>query len=349
MRGSDERTTLTADEDALFGDVSTLIESARMRAATAINSELVMLYWHVGKRVREDILGGERAGYGQQVVQRLAARLTECYGRGYGQRSIEQMVAVATAWPAPEIAQTLSAQSSWSHLLVLVALSDRTRRDFYLTLSAHQRWSVRTLRAQIAGKLYERTLAADGSLTDMERELIDLRETGIFTPALVFRDPYVLDFLGLPPQHSEADLEQALVDEIQHFLTELGAGFAFVERQKRIIVDGRDYHLDLLFYHRHLRCLVAIELKARELEPGDFGQMLLYLRWLQAHERVSGEEMPIGLILCAGKGPEQTALLGLDDGDIRAARYITEPMRSEMQRRLMSTACPLPTDVHAGA
>jgi hypothetical protein len=130
---------------------------------------------------------------------------------------------------------------------------------------------------------------------------------------------------------------------MQRFLCELGAGFAFVERQKRIIVDGKDYHLDLLFYHRHLRCLVAIELKTRDLEPGDFGQMTLYLRWLQAHERVSGEEPPVGLILCSGKGPEQTALLGLDDGEIRAARYITEPLRAQMQHRLASSAKELPT------
>jgi predicted nuclease of restriction endonuclease-like (RecB) superfamily len=307
-----------ADEDALFGDVAALIEAARRRAAATINSELVLLYWHVGWRVRDEVLRGERAAYGQQVVKRLAARLTARYGRGYSQRSLEQMMAVAAMWPSVDIAQTLSAQSSWSHLLVIVTLRNPVRRDFYLALCARERWTVRTLRAQISGKLYERTMAARGSDEGIETEIAGLRENGTTTTALAFRDPYVLDFLGLPPRHSESDLEQAILDEMQRFLTELGAGFAFVERQKRIIVDGKDYHLDLLFYHRQLRCLVAIELKTRDLEPGDFGQMMLYLRWLQAHDRVRGEEPPIGLILCAGKGPEQTALLGLGDGEVRA-------------------------------
>jgi predicted nuclease of restriction endonuclease-like (RecB) superfamily len=342
MRESKAGTASTADEDALFGDVSTLIDSARMRAAAAVNSELVMLYWHVGQRVRADVLGGERAAYGQQVVQRLAARLTERYGRPFAVRNLFRMMQFAEFYPVAEIVSPLATQLTWSNVVEVLTLADPVMRDFYLALCARERWTKRTLRGQISGGLYERTLATRGSLTDLERNLAHLRETGSITPALAFRDPYVLDFLGLPPKHSEADLEQAIIDEIQRFLTEMGGGFAFVERQKRITVDGRDYHLDLLFYHRHLRCLVAIELKARELEPGDFGQMLLYLRWLQAHERVSGEEMPIGLILCAGKGPEQTALLGLDDGEIRAARYITEPMRSEMQRRLMSAARQLP-------
>jgi predicted nuclease of restriction endonuclease-like (RecB) superfamily len=345
MRESEAGSTFPADEDALFGDVSTLIDSARMRAAAAVNTELVMLYWHVGKRVREDVLGGQRAEYGQQVAQRLAARLTERYGRSFAVRNLFRMMQFAEFYPVAEIVTPLASQLTWSNVGEVLMLADPARRDFYLALCARERWTRRTLRSQISAKLYERTLATCVSDQSIERGLADLRETGSITPALAFRDPYVLDFLGLPPKHSEADLEQALIDEIQRFLTELGAGFAFVERQKRITVDGRDYHLDLLFYHRHLRCLVAVELKARDLEPGDFGQMLLYLRWLQAHERVSGEEMPIGLILCAGKGPEQTALLGLDDGEIRAARYITEPMRSEMQRRLASAARELPTSV----
>ncbi len=144
----------------------------------------------------------------------------------------------------------------------------------------------------------------------------------------------MLDFLGLSASHSEADLERAILDEMQRFLLELGSGFAFVTRQKRIIVDGEDYYLDLLFYHYRMRCFVAVELKTRKLQPGDFGQMTLYLRWLDAHERCPGDEAPVGLILCADKGPQQTALLGLDDGEIRAARYITEPMRAELARML---------------
>lgn len=185
-------------------------------------------------------------------------------------------------------------------------------------------------------------MAARGSTAGIEAEISSLREQGTVTAARTFRDPYVLDFLGLPPEHSESDLENAILDEMQRFLIELGAGFAFVARQKRVVVDGRDYHLDLLFYHRGLGSLVAIELKARDLEPGDYGQMRLYLRWLDKYDRLAGENSPVGLILCARKGPEQTALLGLDDGEIRAAQYLTEPLREEMRKRLERTVGALP-------
>jgi len=138
-----------------------------------------------------------------------------------------------------------------------------------------------------------------------------------------------------------ADLERAILDDMWHFLVELGGGFAFVARQKRITVDGDDYYLDLLFYHLGLRGFVAVELKTRRLQPRDYGQMLLYLRWLDAHERHPADEAPVGLILCADKGPQQTALLGLDDGEVRAARYITQPLREQLRQRLQSAAAML--------
>jgi len=229
--------------DELFGDVAGLIERARTRAAVAVNSELVMLYWSVGKRIREDVLGGERAAYGQVVVKRLAARLTERYGRGWGQRNLERMVRFAECFPRGEIASTLSAQLTWSHLVEILAVSGRHRRGFYAATCARERWSVRTARERIASRLYERTLGV-GSAEAPEADIAaistvdDAPELG-----LVFRDPYVLDFLGLPSEHSESDLERAILDQMQSFLLELGAGFAFVERQKRMPVDGRDYRL----------------------------------------------------------------------------------------------------------
>jgi predicted nuclease of restriction endonuclease-like (RecB) superfamily len=243
------------------------------------------------------------------VVRRLAERLTERYGRGYTYSALTRMMAFSGHYPDSGIVAPLAQQLTWTNITQVLAIEDAVKRDFYLALCARERWTKRTLRAQISGKLYERTIAARGSDDGIEAEIAALRVDGTTTPALAFRDPYVLDFLGLPAKH---------------------------------IVDSKDYHLDLLFYHRYLRCLVAIELKTRDLEPGDYGQMLLYLRWLQAHDRVPGEEPPIGLILCAGTGPEQTALLGLDDGEVRAARYITEPLRAEMQRRLKSSARELP-------
>jgi predicted nuclease of restriction endonuclease-like (RecB) superfamily len=321
-----------ADNDALFGDVASLIDSARQRAAVAVNSELVMLYWSVGKRVREEVLGGERAAYGQQVVKRLAERLTARYGRGWSQRGIERMVSFAEAYPGLEIASPLATQLTWTNIAELLTIPDQPKRDFYLAFCAHERWSKRTLRAKIAGKLYERTLAARGSADGLEGDLAALASTGTVEPALAFRDPYVLDFLGLPSEHSEADLERAILDEMQRFLLELGVGFAFVERQKRMTVDGHDYRLDLLLYHITMRCYVALELKTRPLEPGDYGQMMLYLRWLDRYQRHPGDVAPVGLILCTQKGPEQVALLGLDSGEVRAAQYVTDEVRAGLER-----------------
>ena len=319
-------------DDVLFGDVSGLIDGARQRAAASVNSELVMLYWSVGKRVREEVLGGERAEYGQDIVKRLAARLALSYGRGYSYSALTRMMNLAAWCPDAQIVATLSQQLSWSHLVEIIALEDPQRRSFYATFATHERWSVRTLRAKIVGRLYERTVAARGSSDGLGAELAALTTTGTVGPSLAFRDPYVLDFLGLPSKHSEAQLESAILDEMQRFLLELGIGFAFVERQTRMTVDGRDYRLDLLLYHITMRCYVALELKTRPLEPGDYGQMMLYLRWLNAHQRHNGDAAPIGLILCTEKGPEQVALLGLDSGEVRAAQYVTDKVRTGLER-----------------
>ena len=319
-------------DDVLFGDVAGLIDGARQRAAASVNSELVMLYWSVGKRVREDVLGGQRAEYGQAVVKRLAERLTERYGRGWSRRNLEKMIHLVEWLPEFQKCETLSPKLSWSHFFELLTIPERQKREFYAAFAVHERWSVRTLRAKIAGKQYERTIAARGSVEGIEADLAALLATGAIEPTLAFRDPYVLDFLGLPSAHSEADFERAILDEMQRFLLELGVGFAFVERQKRMTVDGRDYRLDLLLYHITMRCYVALELKTRPLEPGDYGQMMLYLRWLNAHQRHGGDAAPIGLILCTEKGPEQVALLGLDAGEVRAAQYVTDEVRAGLER-----------------
>ena len=205
---------------------------------------------------------------------------------------------------------------------------------FYAAHAAHERWSVRTLRERITSGLYVRTITGEDSgdrtiAADRESQAPD--DTG---PSILFRDPYVLDFLGLPGKHTESQLETAILDEIQRFLLELGVGFAFVERQKRMTVDGRDFRLDLLLYHITERCYVAVELKTRPLDPGNYGQMLLYLRWLDAHQRHPGDVAPVGLILCTDKGAEQVKLLGLDSGEIRAARYLTRDVREKLQARL---------------
>ena len=328
----DDLTPSTSADAALFGDVAGLIEGARQRTAASVNSELVMLYWSIGKRVREEVLGGERAEYGQVVVKRLATRLTERYGRGYSWQNLFRMIEVRRAVSGRRDFSPVARILTWTNISELLTISDQRKRDFYLVFCANERWSKRTLRAKIAGKLYERTLAARGSADGIDADLATLAATGTIEPALAFRDPYVLDFLGLPAEHSEADLERAILDEMQRFLLELGVGFAFVERQKRMTVDGRDYRLDLLLYHITMRCYVALELKTRPLAPGDYGQMMLYLRWLDRHQRHPGDSAPIGLILCTEKGPEQVALLGLDSGEVRAAQYVTDEVRAGLER-----------------
>ncbi len=323
----------TPAEATLFSDVAGMIDGARGRAAAAVNSELVMLYWSVGKRVREEVLGGERAEYGQRVVKRLAERLTERYGRGWSRQNIERMVHFTEWVPDFEKCSTLSGKLSWSHISELLATSEQRKRDFYAVFAVHERWSVRTLRAKIDGQAVRAHRRGAGlRWLGSKPSLATLSATGTLEPALAFRDPYVLDFLGLAPEHSEADLERAILDEMQRFLLELGVGFAFVERQKRMTVDGRDYRLDLLLYHITMRCYVALELKTRPLAPGDYGQMMLYLRWLDRHQRHPGDSAPIGLILCTEKGPEQVALLGLDSGEVRAAQYVTDEVRAGLER-----------------
>lgn len=331
---------LPDNDDRLFGEVAGLIEHARGRAAAAVNSELVLLYWSIGTRIREDVLGGERAEYGQAVVKRLAERLTSRYGRAYSARNLFRMMKFAELWPDIQIVSPLASQLTWTNICELLSIDDPRERDFYTTFAAHERWSKRALRAQISSKLHERTIDARGGVNGLEAELAALRDTGA-APGLVFRNPYVLDFLGLPAKHSEADLERAILDDMWRFIIELGGGFAFMERQKRITVDGDDYYLDLLFYHVGMHCHVAVELKTRKLHPGDYGQMLLYLRWLAEYERGPGDGAPLGIILCAAKGPQQTALLGLDDGEIRAARYITEPFREQLRLRLLESVAAL--------
>jgi predicted nuclease of restriction endonuclease-like (RecB) superfamily len=202
-----------------------------------------------------------------------------------------------------------------------------------------ERWSTRTLEKKIGGMLYERTALSRKPDLLARQELAALRDEDQFSPDLVFRDPYLLDFLGLKDAYGERDLEAAILREMEAFILELGAGFAFVARQKRITVDDQDYYLDLLFYHRKLRRLVAVELKLGSFQAADKGQMELYLRWLERYEMEPGEEPPLGLILCAGKSDEHVELLQLDRSGIRVAAYLTGlPPKKLLERTLHESA-----------
>jgi predicted nuclease of restriction endonuclease-like (RecB) superfamily len=245
------------------------------------------------------------------------------------------MIQFAEAFPDMEIVVTLSRQLSWSHFVGILPIKDDLQRDFYAEMCRIERWSVRTLRKKINGMLYERTAISKKPEKLIEKDLAALREEDRLTPDLVFRDPYFLDFLGLKDTFSEKDLETAILREMESFILELGAGFSFVARQKRMAIDDEDYYLDLLFFHRKIKRLIAIELKLGKFKAAYKGQMELYLRWLENYEQQPGEESPLGLILCANKGIEQIELLQLDKGSIRVAAYLTElPPRELLQKKL---------------
>jgi predicted nuclease of restriction endonuclease-like (RecB) superfamily len=319
----------------LLADLRELIQTARSGIAQAVNSTLVLLYWQVGSRIRSEVLHNKRAEYGEQILPTLSSRLVPEYGQGFGERNLARMVRFAEVFPDRDIVASLSRLLGWSHFVEIISLKDPLQRDFYAEMCRIERWSVRTLRGKIGGMLFERTALSRKPEALVAQELATLRAEDTLTPDLVFRDPYFLDFLGLKDAYSEKDLETAILREMERFILELGAGFTFVARQKRIVIDGEDFSIDLLFYHRKLRRLVAVELKLERFKAADKGQMELYLRWLEKHEMEPGEETPIGLILCANKGDEQIELLQLGRSGIRVASYLTElPPRRLLQQKL---------------
>ncbi|HCF1728969.1 PDDEXK nuclease domain-containing protein [Pseudomonas aeruginosa] len=335
MNGRRSSVASSAAPSALLGDIRALIEAARQRAASAVNSELTMLYWRIGQRIHTQVLEGRRADYGEEVVLTLAAQLVKEYGSSFSMKNLRRMVQFAVTFPDEQIVVSLIRQLSWTHFIALIPLKDPLQRDYYAQMAGAQRWSVRTLRERIDSMMYERTALSKKPDETIAQELAAMRDAQRMSPALVMRDPYILDFLGLRDTWQEGDLEAAIIREMESFLLELGAGFSFVARQKRIQIDGDDFHLDLLFYNRKLRRLVAVELKVGEFKAAYKGQMELYLRWLDKHEREPEEASPLGIILCTGKKREQIELLELDKSGIHVAEYLTAlPPRGVLVERL---------------
>jgi predicted nuclease of restriction endonuclease-like (RecB) superfamily len=324
--------------DALLGELRQLIEGSHARVARTVNSELVLLYWQVGRRLREEVLGEERGAYGKQIVEAVATSLSAEFGRGFGSRNLYHMMRFAEVFPESEIVYAVRTQLTWTHIRALIAIEEPLKRQFYTELCRLERWSTRTLHQKIDGMLFERTAIAKRPEKVVEQALESLRDEQRLSPDLVFRDPYVLDFLGLPADYSEHELETAILRELENFLLELGQGFSFIARQKRMSIGADDFYLDLLFFHRPLRALVAIELKLGRFDARDKGQMELYLRWLDRHERQPDENPPLGLILCADKNEEQVELLELTNGSVRVASYFTElPPRELLERKLLES------------
>ncbi len=319
----------------LVADIRQLMEISRAELAVTVNSTLTLLYWQIGQRVHSEVLQGERAGYGEQIVLTLSRHLETDYGRGFSSKNLRHMLRFAQAFPDADIVSALRRQLSWTHIKALIYIDDPLKREFYVEMCKAEGWSTRTLQDRLDSMLFERTALSRKPDELLTTELAALRTTGQLTPNMVLKDPYVLDFLGLQDRYLEKDLEDAILRELENFLLELGAGFTFVARQKRLQIDNDDFYIDLLLYNRRLKRLVAIELKLGEFKAADKGQMELYLRWLAKHEQEPGEAPPLGIILCSGKKQEQVELLELDQAGIHVAEYLTElPSKALLQQKL---------------
>ncbi len=319
----------------LHAELRELILATRDRVAQTVNSGLTLLYWQVGDRIRRHVLKEKRAAYGEEIVSALATQLTTEFGEGYGRRNLFRMIRFAEVFPDAKIVSALLTQLGWTHFTHIIRLDEPLKREFYAEMCRIERWSTRALEQKIQSMLFERTALSKKPEKLVREDLAALREHDQVSPDLVFQDPYVLGFLGLKDTYAERDLESAILREIEAFLVELGRGFTFVARQKRMTIDGIDHYLDLLFFHRDLRRLIGVELKLGEFQAADKGQMELYLGWLREHEQRDHEEPPLGLILCAGRREETIRLMKPEQTDIHVASYIDQLLpQQHLERKL---------------
>jgi predicted nuclease of restriction endonuclease-like (RecB) superfamily len=311
-------------EQLLFEEISALIEQSKQKIYSQANSTTVLLFWKIGQRVNSEVLNNKRADYGKQIVVTLSRQLTEKYGRSFEEKNLRRMLQFAEQFFDKNIVVTLSRQLSWSHFLALIPLKSDDAKMYYAQESMSGCLGVRELRKMISRKAFERKEIADTQITAASP-----------IPHGIFKDPYLFDVLGIKDEYLEADVEEAILRELEKFILEFGKGFAFVERQKRMIVDGHDKKLDLLFYNRYLKRLVAVELKYGRFDARDSGQMKLYLKWLNRYERQEGENEPIGLILCSESGREEVELLEMDKDGIMVAEYWTTlPPKAEFEQKI---------------
>lgn len=303
-------------------EIEQLIEQKGRHLAQYLNTEISRLYWSIGNYIITKVEYQTYSQYGQQIIATLSQQLTEKFGKGYSYSALTRMVKVAETFNE-EMFATLSQTLSWSHFIELISIEDTTKRLFYQQMCIAEKWSVRTLRQKEDTMLFERTVIAAKPDDVIVQSLESTTQTENIHPDLVFKNTYILDFLGLTGYFSEKDLENAIISQLENFILELGQGFAFLERQKRISIDSTDYYLDLLFYHRKLNCLVAIDLKLGKFKPEHKGQMELYLKYLQKYDRQPHENSPIGLLLCSEGNTEHIELLLLEDEKIKVAQYLT--------------------------
>ncbi len=316
---------LDGNEQQLLNELFNIIEAGQKQLAINVNSGLVIMFWNIGFRVNKFVLNNQRAEYGKKIVVTLSRQLQLKYGRNFEEKNFRRMLQFANNFKDFDNVVTLSRHLSWSHFLTLIPLTTQ-QQQFYANQAALHSWGVRELRKQIKNKVFERTEIANSQLLPDKSDLQD-----------IFKDPYFLNSLGIKDGYLEKDLENAILKDIEEFILEIGSGFAFIERQKRMIIDGEDFYLDLLFYHRKLKRLVAIELKIDKFHASYKGQMELYLRWLNKYEKQEDENEPIGLILCTETSREQVELLEMHKDGIIIAEYWTElPPRDKLEEKLHS-------------
>lgn len=322
----------------LFDDIKSLIEESKKFIAVTVNASMTILFWKIGERINRDLLENKRAEYGKQIVVTLSRQLIQEYGRSFEEKNLRRMIQFATVFPDEKIVVTLSRYLSWSHLIALLPLKQPLQREFYAEMCRVEKWGVHTLRQKIDSMLYERTAISKKPDQLIKKEIEELRDSDVLTPDLVFRDPYLLHFLGLKDSFTEKALEDAILRELEKFILELGKGFSFIDRQKRITIDNEDFYLDLLFFHRKLKRMIAIDLKLGKFKAAYKGQMELYLRYLEKYEMQPGEKSPLGLILCAEGNKEQIELLQLDKSGIKVAEYLTELPDKKLLRQKLHKA-----------
>jgi len=310
------------ENQTIYKKITSLIEYTKQDVAITVNKSLTLLYWHIGRQIDDEVLQNSRADYGKEILQTLSSQLSKEYGKGYTKRNLENMIRFSKVFNNYEIVHSLSAKLTWTHFKTIIYIDDTLKRDFYIGMIKLDKWSTRVLKDRIDSQLYERT-----ALSKKPDELIKYEvkklQSGDISPSILLKDPYILDFLELNDRYLEKDLEDAILRDIENFILELGSGFSFIARQKIIQIDNEDFKIDLLFYNRKLKRLIAIELKLGKFKASYKGQMELYLRWLEKYEKEDDENSPLGIILCADKQSEQIELLELDKSNIHVAQYLT--------------------------
>jgi predicted nuclease of restriction endonuclease-like (RecB) superfamily len=333
IKGKKVKKTITIT--GLFKDISKLIENAKRHISKEFNITHVLLNWHIGYRINQEILKDDRADYGKHVISELADQLKNSYGIGYDKTALSRMIKFSKIYPDAKIVATLSQQLSWSHVVQIIAINDDLKRSFYTEMCLIENWDVRTLREKTNSMLFERTALAKKPEKLVRQEIKKLQIKKVLTPEFIFHDPYFLKFTGLESGYSETDLENTILNELTTFLQEFGSDFCFVAKQKRMSTENTDRFLDLLFFHRGLVRLIAIELKIGRFEPAHKGQMEWYLNWLDKNERKPNEEKPLGIILCSDKDLEDIEYLELDKSGIHVAQYLTQlPPKKILEAKL---------------